>query len=64
VCLAIPGQIIQLSADGPPLAVVEVSIDVEARARLIGLTGNAQVPTLVEDGRVVAVGWHGQSCQV
>jgi glutaredoxin 3 len=53
-----------LECDGRAFVEYDVEIDVAARARLIGLTGKGQVPTLVEDGHVVAIGWHGQSCQV
>jgi mycoredoxin len=42
----------------------DLDTDASARARLIALTGARTVPVLVEDGRVVAVGWHGRGCTV
>jgi glutaredoxin len=40
-----------------------VDADPEAFARMQALTGGASaVPVLVEDGRVVQVGWQGRSC--
>jgi glutaredoxin len=41
----------------------DVDADHEATARLRSLTGGAlSVPVLVEDGRVIQVGWQGRSC--
>jgi glutaredoxin len=41
----------------------DVEADADAYARLTVLTGGARnVPVLVEDGRVVQVGWQGRSC--
>jgi mycoredoxin len=43
----------------------DVEADGEAFARLAELTGGrGSVPVLVEDGRVVEVGWQGRSCTV
>ncbi len=43
----------------------DVDRDAAALARLQGLTGGiAAVPALVEDGKVVQVGWQGRSCIV
>jgi len=38
--------------------------DPAARARLESITGSRSVPVLVEDGRVVTIGWRGRACQV
>lgn len=45
---------------------VEYDVDVDAAAleRLTALTGQRAVPVLVEDGRVVEVGWQGRCCFV
>ena len=41
----------------------DVDADHEATARPRSLTGGAlSVPVLVEDGRVIQVGWQGRSC--
>lgn len=43
----------------------DVEADGDALARLQGLTGGlGSVPVLVEDGKVVQVGWQGRSCVV
>jgi glutaredoxin len=43
----------------------DVDADPEANARMRSLTGGGRnVPVLVEDGRVVQVGWQGRSCIV
>jgi glutaredoxin len=40
-----------------------VESDLHARARLLALTGNQRiVPVLVEDEKVVQVGWQGRGC--
>lgn len=38
--------------------------DADALERLTLLTGQRAVPVLVEDGRVVEVGWQGRCCFV
>ena len=40
----------------------DVDLDPAALERLVLLTGQRAVPVLVEDGRVVEVGWQGRSC--
>ena len=41
----------------------DVETDAEANARLRALTGGAaNVPVLVENGKVIQVGWLGRSC--
>ncbi len=42
----------------------DVETDVDARVRLLALTGHpaTAVPVLVEDGRVKEIGWRGRSC--
>jgi glutaredoxin 3 len=43
----------------------DVEADAAARARLLALTGGrAEVPVLIEDGRVTAVGWQGRCCAI
>jgi glutaredoxin 3 len=40
----------------------DVEADATALARLVALTGQRAVPVLVEDGRVVQIGWEGRCC--
>ena len=42
----------------------DVDVDLEARERLIALTGQRMVPVVVEDGRVSDVGWRGRGCLI
>jgi mycoredoxin len=42
----------------------DVDVDADALDRLTVLTGQRAVPVLVEDGRVVEVGWQGRCCFV
>ncbi len=43
----------------------DVEEDAAARDRLLALTqGQSSVPVLVEDGKVVQVGWHGRACAI
>ena len=43
----------------------DVEADSEARARLYALDNRVRtVPVLVEDGRVIQVGWQGRGCIV
>ena len=43
----------------------DVEIDSVARARMHTIAkGQRNVPLLVEDGRIVQVGWQGRSCVV
>jgi glutaredoxin len=43
----------------------DVERDREARQRIAALAqGIRTVPVLVEDGKVVQVGWHGRGCTV
>jgi len=43
----------------------DVEADIEARIRLRSIDHDLRaVPVLVEDGKVVQVGWHGRSCVV
>ena len=39
-----------------------VDSDPDALARLRELTGGTAVPVLVEEGRVIQIGWQGGSC--
>lgn len=45
-----------------PFVEYDVDVDADALQRLTALTGQRAVPVLVEDGRVVEVGWQGRSC--
>jgi len=49
---------------GMPFVEYDVEEDLEALTRLRKLTGGWMVPVLVEDGRVVQVGWQGRGCVV
>jgi len=41
----------------------DVDVDLSARARLLALVGGQRlVPVLVEDEKVVQVGWQGRGC--
>ena len=43
----------------------DVEADPEANARMLSLNGGVRsVPVLVEDGKVIQVGWQGRSCMV
>jgi glutaredoxin 3 len=43
----------------------DVDVDPDARARMKTLvSGQRLVPTLVEDGAVVQIGWQGRGCIV
>jgi len=43
----------------------DVETDLAARARMTSMNGGSRsVPILVEDGKVIQVGWHGRSCIV
>ena len=48
-----------------PFVEYDVEADPEARRRMRQLAdGQQSVPLLVEDGKVVQVGWQGRSCMV
>ncbi len=43
----------------------DVEVDPAALAQMLALTGgNRTVPVLVEEGRVVQIGWNGRGCYV
>lgn len=43
----------------------DVEADADARRRMNGIApGQRSVPLLVEDGKVVQIGWRGQTCMV
>jgi glutaredoxin 3 len=42
----------------------DVDSDSSARSRMQSLTGSLSVPVLVEDGKVIQVGWQGRSCVI
>lgn len=55
----------QLDWQGREFLEYDVDADGEALARMRALTpGAAAVPVLVEDGRVLQIGYHGRSCYV
>jgi len=41
-----------------------VESDAEARRRMRALANTRTVPVLVEDGKVVEIGWRGRGCMV
>jgi mycoredoxin len=53
-----------LEWEGQRFVEYDVDIDALARERLIAITGGRTVPALVEDGRLVCVGWRGRGCIV
>jgi glutaredoxin 3 len=55
----------KLEWDGADFVEHDVEADPVAFARMKQLTGGGHaVPVLVEDGRVVQVGWQGRSCMI
>ncbi|HEX3557173.1 MAG TPA: Uxx-star family glutaredoxin-like (seleno)protein [Thermoanaerobaculia bacterium] len=54
----------QLEWDGRDFDEHDVEADAAALARMVQLTGQRTVPVLVEDGRVVQIGWQGRGCIV
>ncbi|HEY3675800.1 MAG TPA: glutaredoxin [Candidatus Tumulicola sp.] len=54
----------QLEWDKREYVEYDVDGDADARARLHRLTPVAAVPTLVENGAVVAIGSQGRSCAI
>jgi glutaredoxin len=54
----------QLLWDGRDFVEHDVLADPAAFARLAGLTERRTVPVLVEDGRIVQIGWQGRGCPV
>jgi glutaredoxin len=43
----------------------DVEADATARVRMVALAGGQRiVPVLVEDGKVVQIGWQGRGCAV
>ena len=42
----------------------DVAADSEARRRMRTLANTRTVPVLVEDGRVLEIGWRGHGCMV
>ena len=49
---------------GREFAEYDVEDDPDALARMVALTRGGAVPVLVEDGRVVQIGYEGRSCYV
>jgi len=54
----------QLEWEGRVFVEYDVEADTAARARLVEVTGGRMVPALIEDGRVLSVGWRGRGCYV
>ena len=50
--------------EGKAFQEYDVEEDPEALKRVLDLTGGRTVPVLVEDGRVVQVGYQGRGCIV
>ncbi len=42
----------------------DVDVDSEALQRMCAATGQRTVPVLLEDGKVVQIGWQGRGCVV
>lgn len=43
----------------------DVEADAEARARMIAMSGGQRtVPQLMEEGKIVQIGWQGRGCVV
>ena len=42
----------------------DVEADSSARARLRQVTGQRTVPVLLEDGKVLQIGWQGRGCVI
>lgn len=54
-----------LEFQGREFVAYDVDADPGARARLLALAGPQRlVPVLVEDGKVVQIGWQGRGCIV
>ena len=53
-----------LEWEGREFVEYDVEADPAARARLLEMTGDHMVPALLEDGRVLSVGWRGRGCHV
>lgn len=50
---------------GDEFAEYDVEVDAAARNRMRSLTGGQRtIPVLVDDGKVVQVGWQGRGCIV
>ena len=50
---------------GSPFVEYDVEQDAAARERFFVLTkGQSAVPVLVEDGKVIQIGWEGRTCPV
>jgi glutaredoxin len=49
---------------GRDFAEYDVEADPAARARLQALSGQRTVPVLVEDGKIVQIGWQGRGCVI
>ena len=54
----------QLELQGTAFVEFDVERDPNALQRLLELSGTRSVPTLVERGHVIAVGWQGRCCMV
>jgi mycoredoxin len=54
----------ELEWDGRDFVEHDVEADPAAFARLAALTDQRTVPVLVEDGRVVQIGWQGRGCPI
>jgi len=45
---------------------IEYNVEQDPRAyqRLITLTGQRTIPVLIEDGKVIQIGWQGRACVI
>jgi glutaredoxin len=53
-----------LELSGRDFVEYDVERDAAAQARLKSVSGQRLVPVLVEDGKVIEIGWRGRGCVI